>query len=149
MSPTNNAEPQTLLSTPEAMEGIWFLGSLVKVPLNSADTGNSLAVLEHSGERGYNAPMHRHTFDDETFIVLDGSIHAVVDGETYKATAGSTLYLPKGTLHGFVVESSRAHFLTVHTPGGFDTFTAEVGTTVTIDDPTELQTPPLGIIPTT
>ena len=82
------------------MKGIWFLGSLVKVPLSSADTGNSLAVLEHSGERGYNAPMHRHTFDDETFIVLEGSIHAVVDGETYKPGAGSTLYLPKGTLHG-------------------------------------------------
>ncbi|GGF32809.1 cupin domain-containing protein [Subtercola lobariae] len=149
MNFTETASPRTKLSTTRGVEGIWFMGSLATVPLNSSATGNTLAVIEHRGDRGYNAPMHRHTFDDETFIVLDGSIHAVVDGEIYKAAAGSTLYLPKGTSHGFVVESAKAHFLTVHTPGGFDTFTAEVGTTVTIDDPTQPQTPPPGIPPTT
>ncbi|GGF31585.1 hypothetical protein [Subtercola lobariae] len=46
-------------------------GSLVTMPLRGEDTAGQLAVLEHNGERGYSAPMHRHTFDDETFVVLD------------------------------------------------------------------------------
>lgn len=118
------------MSSDATTRTISFLGSLIKMPLTSEETDGQLAVIEHSGARGYSAPMHRHQFDDETFIVLEGKIHVVSDGEIYKAEAGATLFLPKKTLHGFVVENGPAHFLTVHTPGGFDAFTADVGTLV-------------------
>jgi quercetin dioxygenase-like cupin family protein len=129
----DNREPITTLSDPERPRAVWFLGSLVRMPLVGAETGGSLAVLEHNGDRGYSAPMHRHRRDDETFIVLDGSLHVVSDGAQLAATSGTTLFLPRGTLHGFVVQSPSAHFLTVHTPGGFDAFTAEAGSPAMID----------------
>jgi quercetin dioxygenase-like cupin family protein len=125
-------EKITTLSDPEQPRAVWFLGSLVRMPLVGAETGDTLAVLEHNGDRGYSAPMHRHTRDDETFIVLDGSLHVVSDDVHLAATSGTTLFLPRGTLHGFVVQSPSAHFLTVHTPGGFDAFTAEAGSPAVI-----------------
>lgn len=146
---TEFAAQGTVVSDPAAPRGIWFLGSLVRMPLSSDETGGQLAVLEHNGPRGYSAPMHRHLRDDETFIVLEGTLHVVSDGQAYKATAGSTLFLPKKTLHGFVVEQGTAHFLTVHTPGGFDTFTAEAGHEVILDGTEKAHEPPAGITPPT
>jgi quercetin dioxygenase-like cupin family protein len=142
---TEHPTPRTVVSGPDATRGIWFMGSLVRMPLSSEQTAGQLAVLEHSGPRGYSAPMHRHLRDDETFIVLEGTLHVVSDGLAYRAAAGSTLFLPKNTLHGFVVEQGTAHFLTVHTPGGFDAFTAEAGHEVLLDGTEQAHEPPVGI----
>jgi hypothetical protein len=35
--------------------------------------------------------------------------------------------LPKGLRHAYVVTSATARFLTLHNPGGFEQFAAEVG----------------------
>jgi quercetin dioxygenase-like cupin family protein len=140
---------RTVVSDPDTPRGIWFMGSLVRMPLGSDQTADRIAVLEHSGPRGYSAPMHRHLRDDETFIVLEGTLHVVSDGQAYRATAGTTLFLPKRTLHGFVVEEGTAHFLTVHTPGGFDAFTAEAGHEVVLDGTEKAHEPPAGITPPT
>lgn len=76
-------------------------------------------------------------------------MHVVSDGQAYEATAGSTIFLPKRTLHGFVVTSGPAHFLTIHTPGGFDEFTLEVGHEVALDPSDRTLVPPAGITPPT
>jgi quercetin dioxygenase-like cupin family protein len=135
----------TFVSDPASPRGIWFLGSLVRMPLRSEQTAGRLAVLEHRGERGYSAPMHRHRRDDETFVVLEGSIHLVSDGKAYRASAGSTVFLARGTLHGFVVDDGPAHFLTIHTPGGFDSFTLDAGHEVVLDPFAQPQ-PPVGVV---
>ncbi len=41
-------------------------------------------------------PSHRHAAFEEGIYVLDGSIQATLDGETYGATAGSFLIIPWG-----------------------------------------------------
>ena len=139
-----NDTPEAYASNPDSPRGIRFLGSIVRMPLSSEQTGGGLAVLEHNGERGYSAPMHRHLRDDETFVVLDGNLHVVCDGRVFEATAGTTLFLPRRTLHGFIVTSGPARFLTIHTPGGFDAFTLEAGHEVELNDsslPTGLTRP--------
>ncbi|WP_432571025.1 cupin domain-containing protein [Kineococcus sp. SYSU DK005] len=85
---------------------------------------------------------------DETFVVLDGEVELVADGEQHAARAGSTVFLPKYTVHGFVVASSTARFLTLHNPGGFDRFTRRAGSPAVagavVGDDLEV---PTGVVP--
>ncbi|MFD0485555.1 cupin domain-containing protein [Kineococcus sp. GCM10028916] len=133
-------------SDPDVQRAVWFLGALVTTQLDSAETSDCLAVLEHRGRNGYNSPLHRHLHDDETFLVLDGSVELVADGEEYTAQAGSTIFLPKHTVHGFVVASAAARFLTLHNPGGFDRFTNQVGVPTLVDATRSDLTPPPEVV---
>jgi|GEM_PF-3741307 len=116
----------TILSEQE-QQAVWFLGALVRVRTHGSTTGGALAVLEHSGERGYSSPLHRHRDDEETFIVLDGELRVEVDGVTQSAGAGAAAMLPRGLAHSFVVTSKEARFLTIHTPAGFEAFAVRAG----------------------
>jgi quercetin dioxygenase-like cupin family protein len=125
---TEDGELVPVVSDPDVQRGVWFLGALVKECVAGTSTGGSLAVLEHHGARGYNAPMHRHAQDDEAFVVLDGQVQLTINGELYVAGAGTSVFLPRTYVHGFVVSAPSARFLTVHTPAVFDRFAFEVGT---------------------
>ena len=47
--------------------------------------------------------------------------------EDYAAGPGTVAVLPRRLRHAYVVTSATARFLTLHTPGGFEQFAAEVG----------------------
>jgi quercetin dioxygenase-like cupin family protein len=128
--------------TPEMQQVVWFLGALVRVRASGAATGGALDVLEHHGERGYGSPLHRHLAEEETFFVLDGEVRVEVENEAHVAGPGAVAFLPRQLPHAFVVTSPQAHFLTVHTPGGFDRFTLAVGTPAT-----DTTTPPAEVPP--
>jgi quercetin dioxygenase-like cupin family protein len=117
-----------VLTDPTTQEAVHFLGGLVHLRARAADTAGAYALLEHNGERGYMSPLHLHESDEETFLVLDGTLRLEVGNEVRSVGAGGLALLPRGLAHGFVVTSPAARFLTLHTPGGgFDAFVAEVG----------------------
>lgn len=111
----------------DKQQAYWFLGSLVGLQVTGEMTGNSLAVLEHRNEYGYAPPVHRHLKADETFVVLEGELRAEFGGQSYTAGAGGAVFLPRLIAHSFIVTSPEAHYLTMHTPSGFDAFTREAG----------------------
>lgn len=111
------------LVRPDAQQAVLFLGALARIRVGGDATGGRLAVLEHEEERGHRSPLHRHDRADETFLVLDGELRVRVDGETLTAGAGAAAFLPRRLPHAFAVSSSRARFLTLHTPAGFELFT--------------------------
>lgn len=135
------------IADPDAQQAVWFLGALIRERIGGSSTGDALAVLEHTGHRGYNSPMHRHTRDDETFVVLDGQVELTVDGEHHVAEAGSAIWLARQSLHGFVVASAGAKFLTLHTPAGFDRFTVEAGAPARVDEGERAIHQPDSIVP--
>jgi quercetin dioxygenase-like cupin family protein len=117
-----------VITEPDTQEAVQFLGGLVRIRAKAADTAGSYALLEHTGERGYMSPLHLHESDEETFLVLDGTLRVEVGKEIRSVGAGALALLPRGLAHGFVVTSPTARFLTLHTPGGgFDAFVAEAG----------------------
>ena len=63
--------------------------------------------------------------------MIDGTLCVEVDGQTYTAGAGSMAFLPRQRTHRFIVTSPTAHFLTLHTPAGFEDFATEAGKTAT------------------
>ena len=73
-------------------------------------------------------PPHIHHREDETFYILEGEFSLLRGDQTFAATAGSLVYIPKGTLHTFKnVGISPGRFLVVITPAGFEKFFEEIG----------------------
>jgi quercetin dioxygenase-like cupin family protein len=62
-------------------------------------TANAYTLIELHIEPGGILPSHRHAAFEEGIYVLDGSIQAILDGETSEATAGSFLIIPWGLPH--------------------------------------------------
>jgi quercetin dioxygenase-like cupin family protein len=104
------------------------LGLRLRMRLTGPDTAGSLALIEHVGRGGTGTPVHRHTREAETFIVLDGDLDGWSDGDHSIVSAGDTLYLPSGSEHAYRVRSATARFLLLITPAGFEQFFVTDGT---------------------
>lgn len=63
------------------------------------------------------APLHVHTYEDETVYILDGSCTVAMGGVTYELTKGDFLYQPRGVPHQWVAAES-VSYLNIATPGG-------------------------------
>lgn len=130
-----------VITTPETQRVIPFLGQSYRVRVSGQDTAGTFAVLDTEAPRGHGSPMHVHRHDNETFLVLEGTLRLLVDGEEYEASAGSGAVLPAGRPHGFVVTSEAARYLTLHHGPAFERFTtaaAEGGDTPDLPRLTEI-----------
>ncbi|MCP3804856.1 cupin domain-containing protein [Allokutzneria sp. A3M-2-11 16] len=123
-------EARGRLITEAEQTAVWLLGGLAQIRVPGAATGNTFTVVQHTGKRGYNTPEHVHHYEDELFLVLDGTLRMVCDGREFTAAAGATVVIPRNTPHAFVITSPTAAFLTIHVtpePGNrpqFDLFLA-------------------------
>ncbi len=90
-------------------------------------TNGRLAVVELHEVRGHEPPRHLHANEDEIVYVLEGVLTVWVGADAHRATVGSCLFLPRGTEHGYAVESAGARLLVVLAPAGLEGFFAEAG----------------------
>ncbi len=145
MSEQRNESREKGRFIPESEQtAVWLLGGLAQIRVPGEATRNSFTVVQHTGARGYTTPLHIHDYEDEVFIVLDGTLRMLCDGEETTAEAGSTMIVPRSVPHGFVTVSEKARFLTIHsTPDEehrpqFDLFlSAEVPLAKALTLPTE------------
>lgn len=77
------------------------LGMTVTLRAVREDTGGTFEVFEGEFPAGLEFPMHVHRNSDEAFYVLDGEVENTLGDRTVTATAGTFLYAPRGTRHGF------------------------------------------------
>jgi quercetin dioxygenase-like cupin family protein len=119
--------PRRIITSPDTQTAIWFLGALSQVRVSGEQTGGAFSLADTLARRGNASPVHVHDRDDETFFVLDGELRVIVGEEDYAAGPGTVAVLPRRLRHAYVVTSATARFLTLHTPGGFERFAAEVG----------------------
>lgn len=93
---------------------ISFKGGTITLKITSSLSRDQLGVYEISLDPGIvGAQLHFHRFMDETFIVTEGTLavsHGTVDVE---AGAGSVIYVPRFTPHGFANRSDRTVRLTL------------------------------------
>jgi len=102
-------------------------GKIVPVPghkvthkVVGADTDGAYSLLEVELV-GDGPPQHIHKTEDEAFYVLEGEINVLLGERTFKATAGSFVRIPRGTVHtfsimGMVLFSSLRIFLVASKP---------------------------------
>jgi quercetin dioxygenase-like cupin family protein len=68
----------------------------------------SFFVVQFSPGKG--PDKHRHPYE-ETFIVLDGDIEVIIDGETRMIRSGTIVIIPAGSWHEFKNRSEKATLL--------------------------------------
>jgi quercetin dioxygenase-like cupin family protein len=111
-----------------AAPAVWFLGGRATVRLTAEQTGGWLCVHDHRLPAGSATPLHVHPDDDESFLILEGTLELVVGTERLTAGADDALHLPRGIPHAFRVTSpGGARVLIVGTPAGHERFFAAAG----------------------
>jgi len=109
-------------------EAVWFLKGRLTVKASGQSTGGGFSLTEAIIPPGYSPPTHVHRREDESFYVLEGELTVKCGDDTFPATAGTFVTLPRDVPHGFVVEGDTpVRMLNLMTPGGGEQFFVEAG----------------------
>ncbi len=122
----------TILKTPYALahdEGkriYSFEELLTVVKANSEQTGGAFNLFDVVCPPGFATLLHIHYAEDVAVFVLEGALTSFWGNDKCEARAGSFLFQPRGTPHGFRVNGdSPARILYITIPAGFDRFILE------------------------
>lgn len=117
------------------------IGALCRIIADGGMTGGAFSIVEERGRAGYMSPRHVHHREAETFLVLSGELEGWAAGTSQRVPEGSLVYLPADLEHAFRIVSPSAHFLTLITPAGFETFFEDSGVPLQQDFTGELPIP--------
>lgn len=98
---------------PQPRSRQYFLNTSISILVSHQDSEDGIAVIDHHAPFGDSPPLHLHRNEDETFVILSGTLRFEVGGKCRVLTAGEAIAVPKGIPHSFRVESAEgARFLT-------------------------------------
>jgi quercetin dioxygenase-like cupin family protein len=129
-----------LVRRPDEGDPLWHLDALWTFKVPAAATGGTFSVAEQLLPRGSAPPVHRHTREDEAWIVLDGEVTFFLDDTEHLVGAGSYVFGPRGRAHTFRVESPTARLATLLLPGAAEAFfhaTGRPARALTLPPPSE------------
>src|SRR5215213_10480592 len=82
-------------------------------------TGGSIGVFEDTSSPGDGPPRHVHYGSDELFYLLEGELLILVGQREESVSAGTYVFVPKGTVHAYKVSGTeRGRVLSAFVPGG-------------------------------
>ena len=96
------------------------------VKATSEQTGGAFNLFEVTLLPAQATSLHIHYAEDVTVYVLEGALTFFWGGEKREALAGTYLFMPRGTPHGFRAEHERAaRILYMTIPAGLDRLVIE------------------------
>jgi mannose-6-phosphate isomerase-like protein (cupin superfamily) len=113
------------------------------IALPAAATDGAAALVEGRVPAAMaGPPLHVHPNSEETYYVIDGALVMYIGGEVTALKAGGVAYITRETEHTWATPlDSGAHFLTLHTPGGYEQYhpaalglEADLGRPPTLED---------------
>jgi quercetin dioxygenase-like cupin family protein len=119
--------PKVRLVSNEQGKRLNVLGDNQRILLTGEDTAGSYSLIENYNPSGASIPLHLHRNEDETFYVVSGEVDFQINGEIVRATAGTTVYMPRNAPHSFtVVGSEPAKMLIMLIPAGLEKYFEEL-----------------------
>lgn len=113
--------PVTVL--PDQTRKISAFGEEVFVHLSGEQTGGAFTLFTEITSPGGGPPPHYHDNEDETFFVQEGRFAFYSDGQWKEVPEGTTLFMPKGSVHTFKnVGDQPGRLLICTRPAGFEVF---------------------------
>lgn len=95
----------------------------MRVHLRGTETAGALSLFEEVTPPNAGPPVHVHHSADEFFRVLAGDFRFKAGDQVIDATAGATLFVPRGMPHCFCnVGETQGRLFMGFTPGGPETF---------------------------
>jgi quercetin dioxygenase-like cupin family protein len=86
------------------------------VKATGEETGELFSLVETDEPAGFGPPRHIHHDAAEAFYVLEGEYIIHVDEREFPCPAGSFIFIPAGTPHGFRVAAMASRKLNFYTP---------------------------------
>jgi len=103
----------------------WVLGHKVTPYQTSGDYD---MVMGETPPRVPGPPPHLHRGYEESFLVLEGEMEFMINGETKVARAGDLIDLPPNTVHSFNNNTDQScKWVNIHSPKGFLNFFETLG----------------------
>lgn len=113
-------------------------GNQITFLITSAESNGGVFFGEVVVSPGGGPPPHRHSHEDESFYIVEGTLALLLGDETVIASPGDFVQIPRGVVHAFKNTGTvNARMLAVNTPGGIEKFFEE-----TFDIATDPSTPP-------
>ncbi|HEY4020631.1 MAG TPA: cupin domain-containing protein [Pseudonocardiaceae bacterium] len=109
------------LAQPEEQQQLeWLDGGVFAVLLDSAATDGQLTVGRFTVSKGEAPPYHKHTREDEIFLLIKGTALVWCDDQRSELGEGGVVFLPRNVPHGYRITSDTADLLMICTPGGIE-----------------------------
>ncbi|NND05554.1 MAG: cupin domain-containing protein [Saprospiraceae bacterium] len=109
----------------EKKKDLWVIGHRIS-PI--AVSGNYDMVIGETAPNVPGPPPHYHTKLHELFLVVEGEMDFVIDGEPKTLRQGESVDLPANVVHTFTnTGSTTCRWVNVHSPKGFLSFFEDMG----------------------
>lgn len=104
---------------------LWVIGHRITLIETLGDYDMALAMTPANTP---GPPPHYHENEAELFLVLNGEIEIIMDGQWSKLQAGESVVVPKGVVHTFHNKTSQdVDWVTTWSPKGFAQFFKDFG----------------------
>jgi quercetin dioxygenase-like cupin family protein len=103
------------------------VGEELLIKAGGRDTDERFAFFHLTVPAMSGPPLHVHTREDELFYIVDGELTFQIDDGRIVASAGTTVFAPRGIVHtyqNFSLQTGR--LLIMVTPAGLDRFFEEL-----------------------
>ncbi|MDZ7951118.1 cupin domain-containing protein [Nostoc sp. DedQUE09] len=111
----------------------WFdtmPGEQMAIRVPSTDVGGAFTILEVRVPAFSGPPLHYHKDREEIFEILEGRFRFHCAGEEFEVGPGTTVVVPRKSVHGFVnLGPGAARMLFIFVPGDIDEFFPQIGQT--------------------
>lgn len=91
-------------------------GFSMSVKATHDETDGMFTLLEADEPPGFGPPLHIHHGIAEAFYVLEGEYIIFLDGNESRCPAGSFIFIPAETAHGFRVSDTASRKLNLYLP---------------------------------
>jgi quercetin dioxygenase-like cupin family protein len=117
-----------VLLAPDAGRGLQFgPGEHIVWKVTGATTGDLFDFCELTDAPHAGPPQHIHTQHDEAFYIREGTFRMQVGTQLRVATAGTFVFIPRGTVHAWQnIGSAPGRLLILFTPGGMEGYFTEL-----------------------
>jgi quercetin dioxygenase-like cupin family protein len=109
------------LAQPDQQQQIeWLNGGTLALLLDGKATDGQLMMGRFDVSEGEAPPFHKHTREDEVFMLIKGTALVWYDEQEYDLAEGGVVFLPKGIPHAYRITSKKADLLMINTPAGIE-----------------------------
>ncbi|MFI5128955.1 MAG: cupin domain-containing protein [Chitinophagales bacterium] len=112
---------------PTLKNSVHYMGHTFSFLATGKDTDNDYTLIHCFFRKGYAPPPHYHTYEDESFYLLDGVIEFQAGDKKFTAGPGELIVLPKMVPHSFNLVTETAKALLLITPSGIEIIFKEFG----------------------
>jgi quercetin dioxygenase-like cupin family protein len=122
-----NPSPLPCIVPPGGAQTYEAFGDRATFFLTGDRTGGRYTMFVNVTAPGNGPPPHWHDHEDEWFHVLEGRAEFLQDGQWTEVPPGTTVFMPRGTVHSFRNAGDTPLKQVIHTaPSGFETFFARI-----------------------